>query len=187
MSIAKINQIYICCNDGAVVVAPREIMKKYCLSLQEEVKKIPTNYNAFASSPEEDNSNFLNDIGMNNESQANKTSRIEATVDVESSIFPLVYQWISLLTRASLPGVPQPNFMGFFECMQAKEAIRLAQAANKLGCKSLLEATLKYISTILVNKTPSELREILDIVNDFRPQDEEHLKASFGWSVGEVN
>jgi S-phase kinase-associated protein 1 len=53
--------------------------------------------------------------------------------------------------------------------------------ANYLGIQSLLDITCKAIADMINGKTPEEIRETFNIVNDFTPEEEEEIRRDNAW------
>jgi S-phase kinase-associated protein 1 len=60
---------------------------------------------------------------------------------------------------------------------------QLMVAANYLDIKPLLELTCKTVANMINGKTPDEIRALFNIKNDLTPEDEEQLRAEYGWSL----
>ena len=56
-------------------------------------------------------------------------------------------------------------------------------AANYLDIKDLLEITCQKVADMIRGKTPSEIRKIFGVENDFTPEEEEEIKKQNEWNV----
>ena len=50
------------------------------------------------------------------------------------------------------------------------------QAANYLNIKGLLDLTCQTVADMIKGKTPEEIKKILNIRNDFTPEEEEEVR-----------
>jgi len=57
----------------------------------------------------------------------------------------------------------------------------LVLAANYLDVKGLLDLTCKAVAIMIRDKTPEEVRKILNLRNDFTAAEEEHLRKENDW------
>lgn len=57
-------------------------------------------------------------------------------------------------------------------------------AANYLDIKGLLDLTCQTVANMLRCKTPDEIREALNLKNDFTPEEEEQLRRETEWAFG---
>nr|GFA80526.1 SKP1-like protein 1B [Tanacetum cinerariifolium] len=55
-------------------------------------------------------------------------------------------------------------------------------AANFLEIKKLTDLMCQTIADRIKGKTPEEIREILNIKNDFTPKEEAELRAEHAWA-----
>ncbi|KAI1351221.1 s-phase kinase-associated protein 1 [Xylaria sp. FL0043] len=60
--------------------------------------------------------------------------------------------------------------------------IKLANAANYLEIPDLLDCTTLMVAISLERKSTEEMREILNISNDFSPEQEEALRETHAWA-----
>jgi S-phase kinase-associated protein 1 len=60
---------------------------------------------------------------------------------------------------------------------------QLMIAANYLDIKALLELTCKTVASMINGKAPDEIRALFNIKNDLTPEDEEKMRADYGWSL----
>jgi S-phase kinase-associated protein 1 len=56
------------------------------------------------------------------------------------------------------------------------------QAANYLEISTLLDEGCKIIANMIKGKSPSEIRRIFNIQNDFTPEEEEQIKRENEWA-----
>jgi len=57
----------------------------------------------------------------------------------------------------------------------------LILGANYLGIQSLLDISCKAVANMIKGKTPDEIRETFNIVNDFTPEEEEEIRRENSW------
>ncbi|KAK7261652.1 hypothetical protein RIF29_27968 [Crotalaria pallida] len=58
----------------------------------------------------------------------------------------------------------------------------LLMAANYLHIKSLLDLICQTVADMIKGKSPEEIRKILNIKNDFTPEEEEQIKKDNKWA-----
>jgi len=58
---------------------------------------------------------------------------------------------------------------------------QMLMASNYLDYRPLLDLTCKTIANWIKGKTPSEIRELLEIKNDFTPEEEEKIREDHAW------
>lgn len=58
----------------------------------------------------------------------------------------------------------------------------LILAANYLDIKSLLDLSCAKVATMIKGKTPEEIRQTFNIVNDFSPEEEEQIREENKWT-----
>ncbi|KEH29322.1 putative S-phase kinase-associated protein [Medicago truncatula] len=58
----------------------------------------------------------------------------------------------------------------------------LISAANFLDIKSLYDLTCKTVADMMNDKTPEQIREMFNIVNDYSPQEEEAIRSEHPWA-----
>jgi S-phase kinase-associated protein 1 len=58
----------------------------------------------------------------------------------------------------------------------------LISAANFLDIKSLYDLTCKTVADMMNGKTPEQIREMFNIVNDYTPQEEEAICSEHPWA-----
>jgi S-phase kinase-associated protein 1 len=54
-------------------------------------------------------------------------------------------------------------------------------AANYLDIKSMLDLTCRAVANMIKNKSPEEIRQTFNIVNDFTPEEAEQAKRENAW------
>ncbi|KAF5175504.1 Skp1-like protein [Thalictrum thalictroides] len=58
----------------------------------------------------------------------------------------------------------------------------LILAANYLNVKSLLDLTCQTVADMIKGKTPEEIRQTFNIINDFTPEEEEEVRRENQWA-----
>uniref|UniRef100_N1QWV0 SKP1-like protein 11 n=1 Tax=Aegilops tauschii TaxID=37682 RepID=N1QWV0_AEGTA len=58
----------------------------------------------------------------------------------------------------------------------------LAEAANFLNIKGLLDLTCQTVADMIKGKTPEEIRKTFNIKNDFTPEEEEEIRRENQWA-----
>lgn len=58
----------------------------------------------------------------------------------------------------------------------------LILAANYLNIKPLLDLTCQTVANMIKGKTPEEIRQTFNIVNDFTPEEEEEVRRENQWA-----
>ncbi|XP_004248652.1 SKP1-like protein 1B [Solanum lycopersicum] len=58
----------------------------------------------------------------------------------------------------------------------------LILAANYLKIKSLIDLTCQTLADMIKGKTPEEIRNLLNIKNDFTPEEEEEIRRENAWA-----
>lgn len=58
----------------------------------------------------------------------------------------------------------------------------LILAANFLNVRSLLDLTCKTVADMIKGKSPEEIRQVLNIQNDFSPEEEEEVRRENAWA-----
>jgi S-phase kinase-associated protein 1 len=58
---------------------------------------------------------------------------------------------------------------------------QLISVTNFLNYKHLLQSCAKYFASLIRGKSVEEMREILGVVNDFTPEEEERIKQENEW------
>jgi len=68
-----------------------------------------------------------------------------------------------------------------FVNVDQKLLFELVLAANYMDIKSLLDLTCAKVASMIKGKTPDEIRETFNIVNDFTPEEEAQVRAENKW------
>lgn len=58
----------------------------------------------------------------------------------------------------------------------------IAQAANYLDIKALLDVGCKTVANMIKGKSPDEIRKTFNIQNDFTPEEEEQIRRENEWA-----
>jgi len=69
----------------------------------------------------------------------------------------------------------------YFDIPQ-ETVFELIIAANYLQMQILLDASCKFIASLISGKTTEELREIFNIENDYTPDEEQAMKEENAWA-----
>ncbi|KAL9099294.1 MAG: hypothetical protein Q9163_005181 [Psora crenata] len=59
---------------------------------------------------------------------------------------------------------------------------RVAQAANYLDIKALLDVGCKTVANMIKGKSPEEIRKTFNIQNDFTPEEEDQIRRENEWA-----
>ncbi|KAE9596566.1 hypothetical protein Lal_00007637 [Lupinus albus] len=59
----------------------------------------------------------------------------------------------------------------------------LIMAANYLNIKKLLDRTCQAVADMIKGKSPEEIRKILNIQNDFSPEEEQEIRRENHWGL----
>jgi S-phase kinase-associated protein 1 len=71
------------------------------------------------------------------------------------------------------------NFVG--NGIDQEVLCELTIAANSLDIKPLLDLTCATVASMIKGKTPEEIRETFNIVNDFTPEEEAAIREENKW------
>lgn len=81
----------------------------------------------------------------------------------------------------------EADFDSIFLSVGLDELIDLTNAANYLEVELLLARCCKSLAERLTRKTTEEMREMLGIVSDFAPGEEERIREENDWVRGETS
>ena len=68
-----------------------------------------------------------------------------------------------------------------FVTIDQEMLFELILAANYMDIKSLLDLTCAKVASMIKGKTPEEIRKTFNIVNDFTPEEEAHVREENKW------
>ncbi len=68
-----------------------------------------------------------------------------------------------------------------FVTIEQEMLFELILAANYMDIKSLLDLTCAKVASMIKGKTPEEIRKTFNIVNDFTPEEEAHVREENKW------
>jgi len=68
-----------------------------------------------------------------------------------------------------------------FVSVEREVLFELILAANYLDVKPLLDLTCAKVASLIKGKTPEEIRNTFNIVNDFTPEEEAQIKEENKW------
>jgi S-phase kinase-associated protein 1 len=69
-----------------------------------------------------------------------------------------------------------------FVHLDQPELFDLISAAKFWDIKSLYDLTCKTVADMMNGKTPEQIREMFNIVNDYTPQEEEAIRSEHPWA-----
>ena len=72
-------------------------------------------------------------------------------------------------------------YANFISGMPREEVFELVKAANYLNVNTLIELCTVYIATDIIHKTPSEIREIFGITDDFTEEEKALFAKEHQW------
>lgn len=73
------------------------------------------------------------------------------------------------------------NWDAAFVDIEQPVLFELILAANYMDIKSLLDLTCAKVASMIKDKTPEQIKETFDIVNDFTPEEEAQARAENKW------
>ena len=68
-----------------------------------------------------------------------------------------------------------------FTNVEQDTLFELILAANYMDIKPLLDLTCATVASLIKGKTPEEIRRTFNIVNDFTPEEEAHVREENKW------
>ena len=68
-----------------------------------------------------------------------------------------------------------------FVSVDQEMVFEIILAANNLDIPSLLDLACAKVASLIKGKTPEEIRETFNIVNDFTPEEEAQVRAENAW------
>jgi S-phase kinase-associated protein 1 len=68
-----------------------------------------------------------------------------------------------------------------FVTIEQETLFELILAANYMDIKPLLDLTCATVASMIKGKTPEEIRQTFNIVNDFTPEEEAQVRAENKW------
>ena len=84
---------------------------------------------------------------------------------------------------AAAGGATEDYVKMFFDELESQEMLfEIILASNYLNYKRLLDASCQRVADMIKGKTPEEIREKFNIVNDFSPTEEEEVKRENQWA-----
>jgi len=84
------------------------------------------------------------------------------------------------LRSSDMKEIVQPWYADFVAIDQ-EELFELVLAANYLDIKPLLDLTCATVASMIKGKSPEEIRETFNIVNDFTPEEEAQIREENKW------
>ena len=73
------------------------------------------------------------------------------------------------------------EYADFIDSKTYEEIIELIEAANYLYIQPLIELGSAKIASMIKNKTPEEIRKVLQIENDLSAEEEKEIKEKYKW------
>jgi S-phase kinase-associated protein 1 len=113
--------------------------------------------------------------------------------NVKSAVLAKVVEFCNYrVTNGPMKEIEKPlKSASFVECVGERDAnfvaieqemlFELILAANYMDIKSLLDLTCAKVASMLKGKTPEEIRQTLNIVNDFTPEEEAQVREENKW------
>lgn len=96
-------------------------------------------------------------------------------------------QIIAFWTRAmeTSPANPWAAIDGFVDELPMTTVCDLIVAANYLDMQPFLDGLCKYIAALIKDKNTEQIREVLEIENDFEPEEEARIRAENAWAFAD--
>ena len=114
--------------------------------------------------------------------------------NVKSKILELVIKYMKYHTEHGLPEeIEKPlksadmseilcEWDAKFIEVDQEVLFELILAANYMDIKSLLDCTCATVASMIKGKSPEEIRQTFNIVNDFTPEEEEQVREENKWA-----
>jgi len=118
--------------------------------------------------------------------------------DVEKNVLEVIYQFVDEYSRmgsAEKKSHDNPRswsdecaeyvwYAKTFGSLNMKEILELVNTSHALGFETLTNICSFHIAKLIKGKSPKEIREILNVPNDFSPEEEEELAKDNAWFIG---
>lgn len=78
---------------------------------------------------------------------------------------------------------PDRSVGDFAATLTLTEMWALMEAADYLNITGLFTGLTAYAATLLKDKTPEQMRDVLCVTNDFTPDEEAQIKKECGWAL----
>jgi S-phase kinase-associated protein 1 len=104
--------------------------------------------------------------------------------NITSNEMPKIIEYCNWKYEADKQNITEDartDWINNFTAMDQQMLFNVILGANYLGIQSLLDITCKAIADMMKGKTPEEIRETFNIVNDFTPEEEEEIRRDNSW------
>jgi S-phase kinase-associated protein 1 len=132
-------------------------------------------------------SEFLKDIVSDYEEEDD----IEIPLSIDSKTFQKILEYMTYIVENKPSEIEKPmkkNFRNYvskwefdFINVSIEELEKIINSSNYLNIKCLLNLSCAFLVSKIQNKKIEEIREILNIENDFSPEEEEKIKLENKW------
>ena len=79
------------------------------------------------------------------------------------------------------PAALAHEYAAFVVDISQERLFEIILASNKLGLRSMLDLACAQVAAMIKGKTPEEIRQTFNIVNDFTPEEEAQVQAENQW------
>ena len=80
-----------------------------------------------------------------------------------------------------MPTQVVPEWDAAFVDLEQEALFELILAANFMDIKPLLDLTCAKVASMIKGKTPEQIRQVFNIVNDFSPEEEAQVREENKW------
>lgn len=127
------------------------------------------------------------DLAQTSKTIADLLEDIDDVVPLPNVRASTMRQIIAFWARATerSPANPWAVIDGFVEELPLDTVWDLITAANYLDMQPFLEGLCKYIAALMKDKTTQQIRDVLEIENDFEPEEEARILAENAWAFAD--